>query len=185
MGERKGIADRVVEYLINCKPLDFACLNVNEMARRFGVSVPHLSRTFKAEKGMGLRAFISREKISRARFLLQRNRELSIKDIAAALDFCSTDYFIRVFKEQYGVTPGMCRRIDGGFYGLNDRRRFGGERRTGPKDRRNGNGVDGVAVLGVSPGIELTPTFREKRRGPPDRRIGPGTRRQNSQKIPF
>jgi AraC-like DNA-binding protein len=183
MEERKGIADRVVEYIINRKPLDFACLNVNEIARRFGVSVPHLSRTFKAEKGMGLRLFISREKIGRARFLLQRNREMSVKDIAAALDFCSTDYFIRVFKEQYGVTPGMCRRIDGGFCGLNDRRQIVPERRTGPEDRRNGGGVDGAATLTVSAGIEVTPTFREKRLGPPDRREGPDTRSQNSQKT--
>lgn len=54
MGEGKGLADRVVRYIINCKPLDFACLNVNEIARRFGVSVPHLSRTFKTAKGNGI-----------------------------------------------------------------------------------------------------------------------------------
>jgi AraC-like DNA-binding protein len=119
---KKKLSNQVVEYIIKGKPLDFADLNVNEITRHFQVSVPHLSRTYKSEQGICLKEFILQEKITHSRFLLTQNQRMSIKELATALDFCSCDYFIRVFKKYVGMTPGKYRTIKSDFYGLNDRR---------------------------------------------------------------
>ena len=129
---------------------------------------------------MGLREFISREKINRSRFLLQQNSELSVKEISVALDFCSTDYFIRVCKQQFGVTPGRCRKIDRGFYGLKDRRKGFRDRRSDQKDRRKDNGSEEELKLTISAGLELKPVKKDRRRGPPDRRNHLQDRRNHS-----
>jgi len=177
MGKGKGLADHVAEYVIGCRAREFACLNVNEIARRFEVSVPHLSRTFRADKGVGLHDFIFREKILRSRFLLIQQSDMAVKDVAAVLDICSTDYFIRVFKERFGVTPGQCRRIDGAFQGVRDRRVGSGDRRGGPRDRRSAEGCGDSPGIRASTRLEIGPIKHDRRRGTADRRHGPADRR--------
>lgn len=162
----KTLTQRVIEHIIQSKPLDFANLNVNEIARRFGITVPHLSRAFKADKGICLKKFILREKILCSRFLLIQDRRMTIKELATALDFCSCDYFIRVFKKQVGMTPGQYRKFNSEFYGLNDRRKGPTDRRSGIPDRRQNN-------MMPSP----YSGSRDRRSGKPDRRTASPDRR--------
>lgn len=171
------MTQRVIEHIIRSKPLDFADLNVNEIARRFQVTVPHLSRAFKAEKGICLKKFLLKEKIMCSRFLLIQDRRMTVKELAAALDFCSCDYFIRIFKEHVGMTPGQYRKLNGEFYGLNDRRKGLIDRRSGNRDRRQGSNAKKVS-LGLN--TQITPPHSGKsnhRTGLEDRRNGPRDRR--------
>ena len=176
--ERKKLAHRVIEHIIQSKPLDFADLNVNAIARRFKVSVPHLSRVFKAEYGTCLNKFILMEKITRTRFLLKQNMSLKVKDIASALDFCSTDYFIRIFKKQVGLTPGKYRKLNGTFYGLRDRRKGLSDRRSEIKERRKILFNDPVKSIKVIQRKNNDGSNKNRRQGPEDRRKGPPDRRQ-------
>lgn len=176
--KKKKLTTRVVEYIIQGKPLDFADLNVNEIARRFNVSVPHLSRTFKSEQGICLKEFILKEKITRSRFLLTQDRRITIKKLATALDFCTCDYFIRVFKKYVGMTPGKYRKMNNDFYGLNDRRIDPVDRRSGIKDRRNNHSFK---ELNLKLNLETKTPYgngKDRRKGPKDRRKGPRDRRK-------
>ena len=116
----KRLTDKIKLYIIECPLDDFANLTVNEIARRFEVCVPYLSRIFKEKQGINLSKHIFNEKIIRSRFILKQNQKLSVKSIAKTLGFSSSDYFIQVFKDQVGITPGKFRKISGGSYGLED-----------------------------------------------------------------
>jgi AraC-like DNA-binding protein len=175
---KEKLTNRVVEYIIKGKPLDFADLNVNEIARRFKVSVPHLSRSFKLEQGICLKEFLLKEKITRSRFLLTQNRRMTIKELASALDFCSCDYFIRVFKKYVRMTPGRYRKIKGDFYGLQDRRTGPIDRRSGIKNRRNNNNYNQLNLILTTKSGDDYPIHKDRRSGPADRRKGSRDRRR-------
>lgn len=119
----------MIECVIKCKPSDCGDLNVDAIARHLKVSVPHLSRDFKKNMNINLHKYLVSEKIKCACFLLKQNHRLTVKQVAIILDFCSSDYFIKIFKKQIGITPGVFRKMDNRFYGLKDRR-------TGQMDRR-------------------------------------------------
>ena len=176
--KKKRLSSRVVEHVIKCKPADFAGLNVDAIARSFEVSVPHLSRDFKKNMKFCLHEYILREKIKRACFLLKQNHRLTVKEVSLILDFCSCDYFIRIFKKHVGTTPGEFRRIDNGFYGLCDKRKGPVDRRSRKRDRRSGLSY-GKLYLVLSNDTTLQfQANKEHRLGTVDRRKGPPDRRQ-------
>ena len=135
------LTDRIIEYILRCKPSDFADLNVNAIAKSLEVSVPHLSRDFKKNMKICLHEYILREKIKRSCFLLKQNNRLTVKKVSLILDFCSCDYFIRIFKNHVGTTPGKFRKIHKGFFGLKDRRKGLIDRRFGPKNTNLSTGL--------------------------------------------
>jgi len=121
--ERKRLIFKTIELIMNNNPKELSSLTVKDIAYKLNVSAPHLSRCFKDETGINLKTFIIREKMLSMRFVLIQNRKTPIKDIALHYDFCSSDYFIKLFKEHTGLTPGQFRKHYKGFYGLEDRRR--------------------------------------------------------------
>jgi len=170
--KRIKLTNRIIEYILKCKPLDFHDLNVNAIAGHFNVSVPHLSRDFKKNMKICLHEYILREKIKRACFLLKQNLRLTVKEVSRILDFCSCDYFIRVFKKYVGTTPGEFRKMDKGFYGLCDRRKGSVDRRSGVKDRRSNSSYMKVKlVLSIDTSLQF-PNNKELRYGSSDRRKG-------------
>lgn len=64
----------------------------------------YLSRMYKAETGENLSEYLLRMKMSKAEFLL-KNSYLKINEIAAELGYDNSQYFIKVFRKQYGLTP--------------------------------------------------------------------------------
>jgi AraC-like DNA-binding protein len=170
-----NLIQKVVLYLTQCNPGKFEGLNVNQIASTLNVSEAHLSRAFKAGMGIGLKKFILIEKLIRARFLLIQNQRLRVKDVAIIFDFCSCDYFIRVFKNHVGVSPGKYREIDNGFFGLKDRRKGPMERRAGLKDRRNRASSNTQFNFGNE--------SKDRRTEPSERRNGVSDRRKAYRKF--
>ena len=170
--KKKKLSERAAEVIIRCNPLEFSSLTVGLIARKLGVTIPHLSRSFKGDRGYTLKEFLVRGKVARSQFLLLNNRELKVKDVAELLRFCSTDYFIKVFKKYIGIPPGKYREVYGGnkhktrTYDAADGRSGIEDRRVGLEDRRKVN----------------IPVAVERRRfsfNSGDRRIGPRDRRKS------
>jgi AraC-like DNA-binding protein len=82
---------------------------VAELAREFGYSVSHFSRTFAAVTGQRPQAFTIGVKLERARELLATTG-LTIGEIAAAVGVPDLFYFSRLFKQRVGATPSEFRR---------------------------------------------------------------------------
>lgn len=83
-------------------------LSVARLARALECSADYLSRRFHEERGITLTAWITRERMDLAKDLLadpQRN----VAEICWACGFNAPSYFIRVFRQQTGITPRAYR----------------------------------------------------------------------------
>lgn len=83
-------------------------LNIETLASTFGYSKYYLSRKFKQETGMGIREYIKKIKIEKAKNLLLFEK-YSIQEISEMLGFHSQSYFGEIFHEMTGMTPGEFR----------------------------------------------------------------------------
>lgn len=83
-----------------------------ELAARFGVSASTLSRRFKAETGNTVAAYVAAQRTERAARMLSTTRE-SVQDIALFVGYEDANYFVKVFRAAYGMTPSAYRTEHG------------------------------------------------------------------------
>ena len=79
-------------------------LIVEDIAARFHYSRARLSTLFKATSGVSINAFITNERMRRAKFLLQEGK-LSIAQISELLGYPSPQYFTNKFHKEVGCPP--------------------------------------------------------------------------------
>ena len=75
-----------------------------------GVSSFYLSKLFKEEKGETFINYISDKRLEKSRQLLEQT-ELSIKEITAEVGYNDQNYFSRIFKSKYGLSPKEYRKV--------------------------------------------------------------------------
>jgi AraC-like DNA-binding protein len=49
--------------------------------------------------------------MARAAFLLKTFEDITVKEVSRRIGFCTCDYFIRKFKQYYGVAPGRYKEF--------------------------------------------------------------------------
>lgn len=81
---------------------------LDELAEHFKRSRSHISHLFKANTGLSLRAWCNGLRLADARLLLQ-STTLSVTEIAYEVGFEDASYFIKLFREKYGVSPRKMR----------------------------------------------------------------------------
>ena len=79
-------------------------LSLKDLAERFSVSSTYLSSLFKKEVHMNLIEYIQSVRLRQALVLLNTTR-LPIQEIAGQCGFLDVNYFTRVFKKSYEVSP--------------------------------------------------------------------------------
>lgn len=84
-------------------------ISIKELAESEGYTVVHFINKFKEYYGTTPNAYIIALRLGAAERLLL-NTELSIKEIAARAGFKDEFYFIRLFKQKVGLTPGKYRK---------------------------------------------------------------------------
>ncbi len=75
-----------------------------EAARLCGVSRSYFSRTFRRAMGVGFSAYVRMVRMREAERRLLTTED-SVTDIAGALGFSTTSYFIQLFREDHHMTP--------------------------------------------------------------------------------
>ena len=83
-------------------------LSVARLAASLGCSADYLSRRFHKERGLTLTLWMARERVTMARDLLTEPR-YSIAEVGWMCGFSTPSYFIRVFRQQTGLTPRVWR----------------------------------------------------------------------------
>lgn len=78
-------------------------LSVALLAKECSVSPDYLSSLFKKSMGLTVSQYIKKKRLEAARDML--NGKHSCSEVAYCLGFCSESYFIKCFKEEYGITP--------------------------------------------------------------------------------
>ena len=101
------VIQKVCDYVDNNLSQD---ISLEQMAEFAGVSSFYLSKLFKEEKGETFINFISDKRLETARRLLSET-ELSIKEITAKVGYNDQNYFSRIFKNKYGLSPKEYRKV--------------------------------------------------------------------------
>lgn len=79
-------------------------ISLEDTAQEVNVSPFYLSKLFKEEKNVNYVAYITDVRMEKARELLKDHR-LSIKEISAAIGYSDQNYFSRIFRNKFGMTP--------------------------------------------------------------------------------
>jgi AraC-like DNA-binding protein len=82
-----------------------ADLSVDVLASVAGLSRAHFSRSFASMTGLPPAEYVQQRRMRRAARLLTANREMSIKEIAALCGMPENNYFSKVFRKAYGISP--------------------------------------------------------------------------------
>lgn len=90
----------------NLSETDF---NVKKLSSDLNISTTHLYRKLKALTGLSPVEFIRVFKLQKACEMLT-NTNQSIKEIGYGLGFNNLSYFVKCFREQFGVTPSAFRQ---------------------------------------------------------------------------
>jgi AraC family transcriptional regulator len=106
-GRLSRAARRRVLELIDAK-LD-AKLTVETLAREVGLSVAHFSRAFKETMGRAPHQFLLAMRLERARRLLE-TPAITLAVVARQAGFADQSHLNRLFKREYGITPGAVLR---------------------------------------------------------------------------
>lgn len=109
--ENQEISDKIVQYVMSVQDEQLAGLTVSKLAYQFDIDRSKLSREFKKQKKMTLDKFLNKEKMFRAAFLLISDDETSIKEVSQRIGFCTSEYFIRVFRDYFGVVPRRFKEL--------------------------------------------------------------------------
>jgi AraC-like DNA-binding protein len=85
-----------------------ADLSLNSIADQLNVNASYLSARFKKECNMSLTNYVNQKRMELAANLLSHS-DKQIQEIADACGILDTNYFIKLFKKQYGITPSQYR----------------------------------------------------------------------------
>ncbi|MEL7975245.1 helix-turn-helix transcriptional regulator [Isoptericola sp. F-RaC21] len=88
-------------------------VSTRELAERLGVSPSTLARRFKAETGATVAAYVARQRSERAARLLATTVR-PVHDVALVVGYEDANYFVKVFRAAYGMTPTAYRAAHAG-----------------------------------------------------------------------
>ena len=83
-------------------------ISISELAERSNLSYTHFRKLFRNYTGRSPREFVTSLRVSRAKELLLQNKK--IKEIAKIVGYEDIFYFMRVFKDVTGTSPGKWQR---------------------------------------------------------------------------
>ncbi|MGF3056453.1 helix-turn-helix domain-containing protein [Microbacterium sp. YY-01] len=81
-----------------------------ELADRLGVSTSTLARRFKEATGTTVAGYVAQRRTERATQLLATTTQ-SVRDIASFVGYDDANYFVKVFRAEYGMTPTAYRDL--------------------------------------------------------------------------
>lgn len=88
-------------------------LSLPQVARLFGVSPEHLTRSFRRYLGVSFHQHVLSERVAAAKERLRAPGRDSVTDVAFATGFQSSSHFNKVFKQYTGMTPTAFRAGEG------------------------------------------------------------------------
>ena len=86
-----------------------ARLSVEGVANEVGLSPAHFSRAFKETMGVPPHRYLLNLRLERARRMLDAE-DATLSAVAQRAGFADQAHFTRLFKREYGVTPGIVLR---------------------------------------------------------------------------
>jgi AraC-like DNA-binding protein len=85
-------------------------ISLTLIAERLGLNPSYLSRSFKEKTGQTFLVYLTAARIEKSKEMLIHS-DLKVKDICERLGYVKVNYFIKLFKECTGTTPGEFRKM--------------------------------------------------------------------------
>ncbi len=82
---------------------------LKELARVSKMSVPSYTKKFRASTGVSPMGYLQKLRLSQVCHYLSTT-DLSIENIAGRSGFCTSNYLIKIFRREYGITPAQYRK---------------------------------------------------------------------------
>lgn len=111
MVRKRKISDLAAELVLKQSIVELKKLTAEQVAKRLGVSWAYITRRFKKDQRISLRAFILREKLHRAFFVLSKDGGKSIDELARELGFLKVENFNVEFEKYHAIAPAKYRDI--------------------------------------------------------------------------
>ncbi|MCZ8514587.1 AraC family transcriptional regulator [Paenibacillus filicis] len=86
-------------------------VSLQDLAGQLQVTPQHTCLLFQQTVGMRPIAYLTRYRLRKAKELLLEDAELEVRDIARRVGYEDSSYFIKLFKQQEGLTPSSFRKI--------------------------------------------------------------------------
>jgi AraC-like DNA-binding protein len=109
--EEEDEAESEFKRILNYLTENHTHTTLDELAAHFGRSRSHISHLFKTNSGLSLRAFCNELRLLDAKTLLQ-STDLSVSEVAYEVGFEDASYFIKLFREKYGVPPRKYKAVE-------------------------------------------------------------------------
>ena len=101
---RSQMIERAKKYIAANIDKNISILSVSEY---IGISPQYFSKIFKDETGENFVDFVISLRLKKAEEMLRRNPSVSVEEAAEAAGYNNTSYFIKKFKQVYGITPNV------------------------------------------------------------------------------
>lgn len=102
----KEIVDKVVKY-IDVHYVER--INLKALADKFGIDANYFSTIFKKDLGVTFTTYLAMQRLNKACQIL-RETNINVQEIAESIGYSDIQYFYRVFKKEYGITPMEYRK---------------------------------------------------------------------------
>jgi two-component system response regulator YesN len=106
-----NLPNRAVGIIISRNNEELAELTVEKIAHELGANPSYLSRIFNDKKNLSITEFFTGERLRRCAALLLMDKQLgskkrrSIHQLTRIAGYSRSDYFVRLFKEKFGIHP--------------------------------------------------------------------------------
>ena len=107
-GASDSLAERTLAYI---HAYFHTALTVTQLSNDLGYNADYLNRIFRETYQRTLLEEIHRTRVDYARHLLSHTPK-DLAEVARNCGFSDTNYFSRLFKREYGITPTAFRRLD-------------------------------------------------------------------------
>ncbi|WP_181592764.1 helix-turn-helix domain-containing protein [Paenibacillus sp. YN15] len=102
------VIDELRRYVQDCYRAD---ISLESAASHVSLSPRYLSKVFKDETGMNFTDYVTQIRLAKAMELITGTDD-TVEQISRLCGFNSSGYFIKKFKEHYGVTPKMYKSLE-------------------------------------------------------------------------
>lgn len=110
--KREDISNYIIQRAINYIREHYQeGITQEEVSRKLEITPEYLSALFNREMGITFSVFLKKFRLSHAKRLL-KGSDMKIYEVAETVGYSDAKYFARVFKEEYGVTPGEYRQMN-------------------------------------------------------------------------
>lgn len=82
---------------------------MRDTAEQLHMNASYLSVLFKEQTGLTFSEYATRRKVQKAKELLSTTR-LPIQEIAGQVGYQTSKYFVKVFRQLEGISPGQYRK---------------------------------------------------------------------------